>query len=71
MKKWQKTLIVFSYFAVMASAFELMNYFIANDMLGRWNIFAMELLLLNIGYFGAILEMKLSEKKRRKRCKGL
>ena len=71
MKKWQKTLIVFSYFAVMASAFELMNYFIANDMLGRWNIFAMELLLLNIGYFGAILEMKLSEKKKRARCKKL
>ena len=66
MKKWQKFIIWFVYLCLVSVPFDLIKYFLDNNLLNKWYFFGAGFALFFLGWLGFLLEIKLGTKRKRK-----
>ena len=62
MKKSYKFLIWFVYLCLLDIPFELIKYFLDNNILNKWYFFLTGIIFMFMGYLCCILKSKLSNK---------
>ena len=67
MKRWQRNLIWFLYFVMLAFAFNLTDYFVEHNLLSTFYVSTIEFMFLVLGNAGAYIVYKFNKVKKGKK----
>jgi len=63
MKKWHRFLISFAYIFIVSAGCDFVAYLTEHNLFTGWRVVIVEIMLLGLGYVGAIIDFKVLRNK--------